>query len=103
VTTPAQLETWRKGTIKYRKKNKEKGLCRYCPRPIFKHDCCEYHYQIKLVVNRAGKKRKIEKNLCPRCGQPLIEEEIGLYQHCMNCRSHISLIKIYETTLNSLS
>lgn len=82
---------------RYRKRQKEKGLCRNCHLPIYRGSCCYYHDLIEIKRSKEKKKRRIEKGKCVACGKPLAEEEKE-YRTCYNCRGRLYPIKIYEIT-----
>jgi hypothetical protein len=91
-----RLQQGREKTKTYRRRQKERGLCRHCPLSIYKEDRCYYHYLKNVQSDKQKKQRRRENGKCASCGQPLILEEQGRTV-CFNCGSHIYPIKINET------
>jgi hypothetical protein len=96
VDREVRLEQGRKKSKTYRIRQKERGLCRSCPLPIYRDNRCYYHYLKQLQIDKQKKQRRFDNNRCTGCGQPLIEEEKGRAV-CFNCGIHTYPIKINET------
>jgi len=91
------------GNNSYKKKHKEQGLCRDCPRPAIpgrqhcmicsEKDRSHYrewlkkpgNYQRKYEANKKLKALYKKTNRCHICGAPLGEQDEGRVT-CMNCR-----------------
>lgn len=51
-------------TEKYRQSNRAKGLCLDCPKPVWKHERCEFHHREHLRHNR-----NYQARICGGCSQ----------------------------------
>jgi hypothetical protein len=89
-------ESWRAASKKYRTKQIAKGLCRHCPKPIYKNKRCLYHFEKDKSAQNAKKLRRLETGKCISCGKPLIYEDGENY--CVNCSSKLWRIELHETT-----
>lgn len=74
----------------YKLRHAALGLCRDCPRPIFKYGLCKRHAEATLKRMHKKYKRRKREGLCPVCGGPREEKRRKL---CVNCREKYYKIK----------
>jgi len=92
------------GNAKYKQSQKDKGLCRDCPRPVLpgRAHCIIHNEKYRLYAEKCGKipekyQRQYERvrkqkelyrktNRCPSCSAHLGEQDEG-HINCVNCRS----------------
>jgi hypothetical protein len=60
VDREVRLEQGRKKSQTYRRKQKERGLCRHCPLPIYRDSRCYYHFLKYLQTDKQKKQRRKE-------------------------------------------
>jgi hypothetical protein len=79
---PSQPEANRRSSQDYRARHQAAGLCLDCPRPVYRAQRCEYHYQRKTEDTARIRQERRGNGLCPYCGTPVFDEHIC----CINCR-----------------
>lgn len=76
------VESHRKAVAKWKKKQREQGLCVVCGEKATSALYCEIHQKSRNEIVQRWRRRMVELYRCPSCGRKLVADEVKFCKMC---------------------